>query len=184
MVCLRDDAAVFHAVSVVILTAAQLCCLEAETKFNALDGGDGKDELADPVFQTAEHRRSQPSRNAEHAALNDPADGVFLRARLRNGCLHFPGSFVARHGEILLRDRRVKFGRIPDSGNGVNARHDLDALFMQQLLADAARNAKRRRQPAGKMPAARDVLKAAEFDLRGIIGMSGARNIHEIAVIL
>ena len=55
---------------------------------------------------------------------------------------------------------------------------------MQQMLADAARNAKRRRQPAGKMPAARDVLKAAEFDLRGIVGMSGARNIHEIAVIL
>ena len=55
---------------------------------------------------------------------------------------------------------------------------------MQQLLADAARDAKRCRQPAGKMPAARDVLKAAEFDLRGIVGMSGARNIHEIAVIL
>ena len=55
---------------------------------------------------------------------------------------------------------------------------------MQQLLADAARDAKRRRQPAGKMPAARDVLKAAEFDLCGVVGMPGTWHVYEVLVVL
>ena len=53
----------------------------------------------------------------------------------------------------------------------------MNALMFQQLHADAARDAQRRSQPSGKMPAAVRVLRAAEFNLRRIIRVAGAGDI-------
>ena len=128
MVRLGDDFAVFNPVRIVIFAAAETRRCEAETKLNALDSGDGEGKLADFVFQSAEHRIAEPGRNACNMAADDASDGVFFRARLCNRGLHVFGRFVACHGEVLPVDRREKLGRVFDSGNRVNARHDLDAV--------------------------------------------------------
>ena len=184
MVRFGDDAPVFHAVRVVIFAAAKPRCCEAEAKRNALDGRNGESKLADFVFQSAEHRLAEPGGNACDLAADEASDGVFFRTRSCNRGLHVFGRFVACHGEVLPVDRREKFGRVLDSGNRVNARHDLDATCCEQLLANAARNAQGSGQPAGEVSAAGNVLIAAEFYLRGIVGVTRAGDVDEIAIIL
>ena len=130
-----------HLVRVVIFAATKPRCCEAEAELNTLDGRNGESKLADFVFQSAEHRLAEPGGNACDLAADEASDGVFFRTRSCNRGLHVFGRFVACHGEVLPVDRREKFGRVLDSGNRVNARHDLDAVRLQQLLADAARNA-------------------------------------------
>ena len=70
------------------------------------------------------------------------------------------------------------------TGNsGVGKSSILNALAPQQLQTDAARDAERRGQPPGKMSAARSVLRAAELDLRGIVRVAGAGDIHQIFIV-
>ncbi len=59
-------------------------------------------------------------------------------------------------------------------GNAVQVGGDTDALLSQHLQGDAPQNAQGRCQAAGKMPAARLILKTVVLYVGGIVGMAGA----------
>ena len=62
-------------------------------------------------------------------------------------------------------------------------RADGNAALPQVLQAKAARNAQGRGQAAGKMSAARGILRALPLDLRRIVRMGGPRHVREGRVV-
>lgn len=62
-------------------------------------------------------------------------------------------------------------------------RADKYAAPRQDLLGDAAGDAQRRRQAAGKMPPAAHIRLPAPFHPRGIIGVRGARLVGQLRVV-
>ena len=105
------------------------------------------------------------------------ADGIPVRLCLRDLRLHGRSRAVRDRRKRLVCDRCIKRSAVCNIPDGQNTRADMNALMFQQLHADAARDAQRRSQPSGKMPAAVRVLRAAEFNLRRIIRVAGAGDI-------
>ena len=183
MVRFCDDLSVFHAERVVILTAAQPCGGKARAEFHALDRRNGKYRARNAVFQPPEHRIADPCREPLYHALDHAADGVLLRLCLCDLRLHGSRRLVRDGRERLFVDRRVKRRIVRYRADRHDPRPHPDALSCQYLQAEPAGNAQRRCQPAGKMSAARTVLRAAELDLRGIVRVAGAGDIHQIFIV-
>ncbi|MPM85543.1 hypothetical protein SDC9_132624 [bioreactor metagenome] len=62
-------------------------------------------------------------------------------------------------------------------------RADKDVLPRENLLCDAARDAQRRGQPAGKMPAAAHVRLPVPFEKRRVVRVPGARFVRKLGII-
>ena len=184
MVRFRNNAAVFHAEGIVVLASAQLRRGKARAELHALDRRDAEHDLRDAVFHAVEHRRAKPSRKSLDAALDHAAEGIALRLRGKNGLPHLLARIVAHDREGLFSDRRVKRRRVLDAAHADNARHDPDAAGLQKLQADSARDAQRRGQPSGKMPAAGGVLMAAVADVRRIVRVTGTRHALQRRIVL
>ena len=60
---------------------------------------------------------------------------------------------------------------------------DLDAHFLQPLLAQAACNTQGSGEPTGEMSAACRILEAAVFDLGGVVRMTGPGTVLEIFIV-
>ena len=67
--------------------------------------------------------------------------------------------------------------------HGGKVRADKYAVPRKDLLGDAAGDAQRRRQAAGKMPPAAHIRLPAPFDPRGIIRVRGARLVGKLRVV-
>ena len=86
--------------------------------------------------------------------------------------------------KVLLRRGGNQLSFIANARDGGDAAHDCNALARKELHADAARNAQRRGESSGKMPAARAVLIAAVFYLGGVIRVAGARRKGKVFIVL
>ena len=166
-----------------MFAAAQPCGGKACAELHALDRRNGEHGTCDQVFQSPEHRLSDASRKPVDHAFDHAADGIPVRPCLRDLRLHGRCRIVGNSRERLFRDWCVKRRAVRGVPDGQNACADGNAFAFQQLHTDAARNAQRRGQPSGKVPAAAYVLRAAEFDLRGVVRVAGAGDILQIFII-
>ena len=60
----------------------------------------------------------------------------------------------------------------------------LDSAPREKLRANSARNAERRCEAAREMSAAASVLEAAVFNFGGEVGVSGARQVAQLVIVL
>ena len=183
MVGFRFDRAVFHDKGVVIFAAAQRGGSKTAAKLNALDCRNGEGGGCDPVFHTVKHRIAQSRRQAKHRAFDHTADGISLRPGICDLGAHGFSAPVVHRRKGLVRSRSLQLAGIVHAADGGNARDHPDPLGGKQLQTDAARHAKGRRHASGEMPAAGAVLRAAVFDLRGIIRMSRAGHRRECGIV-
>lgn len=171
MVRARVHRAVFHAIWVVVFTAAQGCARKAAAELHALHGGDGEQRLRQPVFQPTEHRRADSGGQARHGTLHHAADGVPRRCRRRDLRAHGRACRGIQHRKAAARPLRRKGieRAVRDAPDLRDMGENLHALRRQQLQAQAARHAQGRGQPPGEMPAARGGLCAVIFYGGGVV---------------
>ena len=184
MVGLRHDAAVLQGKGVVMLAAAHRGGGKACAEFDPLDRRDTENNGSDAVFHTVKHRIAQSGGHTQHRALDHAAHGVALRARRFDRRAHLLSPHVTDHGEVLFRRGSCQLAFIGNTGNGRNAGDHRDPLAREQLQANSSGNAQRCGQAAGKVSAARSVLRPAVLHLRGEIRMAGARRGPERFVVL
>ena len=82
-----------------------------------------------------------------------------------------------------MRIQRIHFKVVSHSRNGGDSGRNTDAPFRQPLFAQAAGNAQWGCQPPGEMTAACRILKAAIFDLRGVVGVSRTGAVFQVGVV-
>lgn len=105
----------------------------------------------------------------------------------RNLLLHgFTGGII-HYGKLFtdgiqLRVQKVKFF-IPDFSNSKYVCPNADALLLQPLLTQSARNAERCREPSGKVTAACRVMKAPILNLSGVVRVAGPGAVFEVIVV-
>ena len=129
VVGLGDYAPVLRAESVVVLAAFELCGAKPSAEFDPFDRGNAEYCGGDPVFHSSEHRIAQSGRKPVHDTLHDAAHRVSRCFSRGNNFVHL--SFVVRNAADLscARPHTYPFGP-------------------EQLDADRAGNAQRRRQPS------------------------------------
>jgi len=155
----RDDAAVLHTEGVVVFASAQARSAKACAELHALDGGDAEQRRGKAVFDAVEHRVAETGWQPDGGTFHDAADGILRLTRRQNKTLHPLARRVGngrerfrRHGAEQLVGRVEREGFVVLRSHGGKVRADKYAAPRQDLLGDAAGDAQRRRQAAGKMP--------------------------------
>ena len=166
------------------MRAAQRRKGKACAELHALDSGHAEQDGGQTALHAVEHRAADACREADGRAFDDAADAVTSLARRRDGFAHLLAARIADDGKLLASKRACQLTFVSNARNGGDAAHKRDSFARENLQADAARDAQRCGQAAGKVSAARAVLIAAVFDLGGVVRVTGARRDSKIRVIL
>ena len=168
VVGLRRDAAVLHGEGIVVMAAAHGDTVKSSAEVYALAAGNAKERLGETILDAVEHRPAEPDGNSDGWRLNDRADAVAVtgscqrslpawrRWRFRRGLgsalSHtFEGGGIHMHG---VKGSATHICDLQKLGANINA------AAVQDLFGDAASDAQRCCESAGKMTAAAHVGEA------------------------
>ena len=116
--------------------------------------------------------------SAGHAGFLNHGAHLFLHALPDDGEIRF-----GQTAQQLLRDLRPGQNSVAHRPNGGHMAADVDSPPFKDLAADGSGGAQAGREPPGKMSAAAHVVAAVVMNVGRIVGVAGARNLHQVCVI-
>ena len=180
-----------HGEGIVVLAAAHGDAVKSSAEIHALTAGNAEERLCETILDAVEHRSAEPDGNSDGCALNDRADAVAVTGSYSDRFLH-GGAGVFVEGWESAFSHTFEGGGIHMHGVKGGAAHlcdlqklgaNINATAAQDLFGNAASDAQRRCEPAGKMTAAAHIGEAFVMDIGGVVGVGWARMIEQIAVI-